>query len=430
MIINVSFDSTVNSAPAGFTTTVNNVVQFFENQFTDAITINIAVGYGEVNGTALDQGALGESITWGNDYSYGQIRNAVIADAKSPDDSMVANSLGATDPISGSHSYWMAHAEAEALGLAAHNNGLDGAMGFTTAGNTFDFDNSNGITPGTYDFAGVAMHELSEIMGRQAGLSPTYGYELMDLLRYSAPGTRDFVGTHAAYLSLDGGQTQLVSVNTNSGGDFGDWAASAGNDAALAFGKPGVALAFTDADLHVMDALGWDRSSGTGTPPTTPDRSVTVYDTQNNQPWAYEIFDYDSQNRLDHLTIKNDDGIKTFTDYNPSHAENFQFAVTTYNSADQMTFVSLYPTNDPIHSLLVTSYDPQHAYSWRDAISGYNAAGALDYVTVEKYDGTSAYTKYDHTPGSGIDDTIYNYDATGHLVSTVTQYHDGLTILV
>src|SRR5450631_463226 len=109
MIINVSFDSTVNSAPAGFTTTVNNVVQFFENQFTDAITINIAVGYGEVNGTALDQGALGESITWGNDYSYGQIRNAVIADAKSPDDSMVANSLGATDPISGSHSYWMAH---------------------------------------------------------------------------------------------------------------------------------------------------------------------------------------------------------------------------------------------------------------------------------------------------------------------------------
>ena len=425
MIINVSFDSSVGSAPVAFTTTVNEVVQYLENQFTDAITFNVAVGWGEVNGTALEQGALGQSITWGNNYSYADIRNAVIADAKTSDDNSTVSSLAATDPISGTHSYWMANAEAEALGLATHHSGLDGAMGFTNAG-VLDLDISNGIAAGTYDFAGVVMHELSEIMGRQAGLSPTTGYELMDLLRYSAPGMHDFVGTHAAYLSLDGGQTQLASVNTDARGDFGDLSASAGNDAALAFGKPGVTSGFTDADLRVMDALGWDRSAAT----TTRTTSVTVSDTQNNQPWTFEKFDYDSQNRLDHLTVKNDDGSKTVNDYNPSHSENFKFAVTTYNSADQMTFVSLYPANDPDHTLLVTSYDPQHAHPWRDAISGYNAAGAIDYVTVEKYDGTSAYTKYDHTPGSGITDTVYNYGANNQLVSTYVQYNDGHFILV
>ena len=423
MIINVSFDASVSSAPAAFTTAVNEVVQYFENQFTDPITFNVAVGYGEVNGAALDQGALGESTTWGATYTYSAIRNAVIADAKTADDTLAAHSLAASDPISGGHSYWMANAEAEALGLAPHNNRLDGAMGFDASG-TLDFDASNGISPGTYDFTGVMMHELSEIMGRQAGLSPADGYELMDLFRYSAPGTHNFVGTHAAYLSLDGGQTGLVSVNTDPGGDFGDWAPSAGNDAGLAFGNPGVASGFSDADLRIMDGLGWDRSS------SQPLVSNTVFDTQNNQSWNYEKFDYDSQNRLDHLTVKNDDGSTTLTDLNPSQAENFKFAVTTYNSLDHMTFVSLYPANDPSHSLLVTSYDPEHVHSWHDAISGYNAAGAIDYVTVEKYDGTSSYTKYNHAPGSGIDDTIYNYDANGHLISTVTQYQDGHTIIV
>jgi hypothetical protein len=60
MIINVTFDSSVGSAPAGFTSTVNAVVQYFETQFTDPITLNISVGYGEVGGQALGSGALGD----------------------------------------------------------------------------------------------------------------------------------------------------------------------------------------------------------------------------------------------------------------------------------------------------------------------------------------------------------------------------------
>jgi Ca2+-binding RTX toxin-like protein len=153
-----------------------------------------------------------------------------------------------------------------------------------------------------------------------------------------------------------------------------------------------------------------------------PDREVVVYDTQNDQTWVYETFGYDSQNQLNHLTVKNDNGTSTLTDYNSRHLQNFKSAVSQYNSADQLTSVSIYPNNDPNYSLLVTSYDPQHAQSWKDAISGYNAAGQIEYVTVEKYDGTSAYTKY-----SGADMTVYNYATDGHLVSI---FHAGTIVYV
>ncbi|MGY4503250.1 Ca2+-binding RTX toxin-like protein [Bradyrhizobium sp. GM24.11] len=163
-------------------------------------------------------------------------------------------------------------------------------------------------------------------------------------------------------------------------------------------------------------------SSDTLANQVTPDREVVVYDTQNHQAWAYQVFGYDSESRLNHLTVKNDDGTSTLTDYNSTQMHNFKMAVSQYDSADDLTSVSIYPSNDTNHSLFVTTYDPQHVQSWKDAISGYSAAGYLEYVTVEKYDGTSAYTKY-----SGGDATVYNYAADGHLVSVA---HAGTIVYV
>ncbi|MET4759733.1 Ca2+-binding RTX toxin-like protein [Bradyrhizobium ottawaense] len=163
-------------------------------------------------------------------------------------------------------------------------------------------------------------------------------------------------------------------------------------------------------------------SSDTLAAQVTPDREVVVYDAQNDQAWTYQVFGYDSENRLNHLTVKKDDGTSTLTDYNSSQMHNFKMAVSQYDSADHLTSVSIYPSNDPDHYLFVTTYDPQHAQSWKDAISGYSAAGQIEYVTVEKYDGTSAYTKY-----SGGDTTVYNYAADGHLMSVA---HAGAIIYV
>jgi hypothetical protein len=264
VLINVTYDPSVSGAPAAFKNAVSSVVQYFDSQFSDSITINIQVGYGEVGGSSLGAGALGESETFLSSNSYGQIRNALIADGTSAVDTSVVNHLPMSDPTGGH--YWVATAEAKALGLAGASAAIDGYAGFSNTA-AFDYDNSNGVGAGQYDFFGVVAHEFSEIMGRQIltgdtiGTTPN-GYEPLDLLHYSAPGVHTFVGNHAGYFSVDGGNTDLGDFNTNPGGDYGDWAASAGNDAALAFSNSGVVNPFSSNDLIELDALGYNRSIG------------------------------------------------------------------------------------------------------------------------------------------------------------------------
>jgi hypothetical protein len=271
MIVNVSFDSSVNSAPTGFVSTVNAVAQFFGAAFSDNVTINLSVGFGEVAGQAVS--ALGESITQLNTYSYAALRSALIGDSKSADDSSSAATLPVTTPSSGA-AYWVPRAEAKALGLLGASSSSDGSIGFSSNAGIFDYDRTDGITAGHYDFFAVVAHELTEVMGRQLMTGETFGghtnsLEPMDLFHYSSAGARSFVGTQAGYFSADGGTTNLDNFNINPGGDFGDWAASAGNDAFLAFGKSGVINAVSDADLRVMDVLGWDRVTA-ATPPSPP----------------------------------------------------------------------------------------------------------------------------------------------------------------
>ena len=68
-VINVTYDSSVSNAPAGFTAAIQDAVTYLESVITAPITVNIDVGYGEIDGQALQSGALGESETYLNSYS-------------------------------------------------------------------------------------------------------------------------------------------------------------------------------------------------------------------------------------------------------------------------------------------------------------------------------------------------------------------------
>jgi FG-GAP-like repeat len=269
MIINVTFDSSVNNAPAGFVASFNAVVQFFESHFNNPITINIDVGYGEIDGAPLASGALGESQTEFNSYSYSAIRTALVANAGSAVQISAANTLPASDPTPGGNgNYYASTAEARALGLSGPSSALDGFVGFASTGSaTFTYNTTNGgsVAPGTYDFFGVAAHEISEVLGRDLfvgnqdgqGIGPN-SYTPLDLFHYSSNGVRDFSGTSAGYFSFDGGATNVDNFNTNPSGDFGDWASSAGNDAFLAFSGSGHANPVTQADINELNVLGYD----------------------------------------------------------------------------------------------------------------------------------------------------------------------------
>ena len=219
------------------------------------------------------------SLTNLQSSSYSQIKNALIGDqTTSADTSAVASLTG--DPTSGGH-YWISTAELKAMGLLSSTTTNDGSVGFSNTSGIFDYDNSDGVTAGSYDFFGVVAHEFSEVMGRILLVGANIGvtsnsYDVLDLFHYSSAGTHDLSGSVAGYFSVDNGATDLHNFNVSPGGDSGDWASSSTPDAFDAFGTPGVIEPISAADLTALDAIGWNLSSSSSTPPPAqPDLTVS-----------------------------------------------------------------------------------------------------------------------------------------------------------
>ena len=255
MSLNLTFDATVNATQQ---TALQAIANFFNAHFTDPVTTDIAVSF-----AALGPGGLGASSYSLVTHSFTDITNALANDATSAADASSVANLPGADPITGTHSWTMTPAEEMALGLIADNGTAnDGSVRFSNS-QTFDYDRTDGITAGAYDFWGVVAHEFTEIMGRELNaignnVASGPGYHPLDLFKFSAANTAEFVGTNAGYFSVDGGTTKLVDFNTSVNGDFGDWAGTAGNNSFLAFSPSGVFNLMSLADLSAMDVIGWE----------------------------------------------------------------------------------------------------------------------------------------------------------------------------
>jgi hypothetical protein len=258
---NITYDQSKSSLPTGFTTAISNACKYLSSQFSSTVTINLHVGYGEVAGSSLVSGAIGASDFIPTQSSYAKVRSALISHATTADAKSAVSSLPASDPTGGGH-FWLAPADAVALGLLPASTKVNCYVGFSKTVK-YDYDPSNGVTAGRYDFYGIALHEITETMGRvlQVGekLSGYKSYFPLDLFHYSAAGAHSFTGTKAGYFSIDNGHTHLASFNTTKGADYGDWAKSFGNDSFAAFGKPGVVEPISEVDLKEMNALGYAR---------------------------------------------------------------------------------------------------------------------------------------------------------------------------
>jgi hypothetical protein len=265
LTIKPTFDSSITSLPnaAQIESDFNAVANFYDNALTSPVTVNIGVGWGAVNGSTMGPGALGSSYdNFYGYFDYGQIKGWLKTAAGAAGNQALQTAVKSlpTGAPAGTSNYVIASAQAKALGLIpATQAGEDGWVGFS-ATQPFDFNPSDGVATKSYDFEGVAAHEIAEVLGRLSGLtgsSPAYRTAL-DLFRYGAPGQPSFAFKSPAYFSIDGGATNLGDFSY-SGGDRSDWLTSTTGlrDVQSASAKKGVAYNVTAADLTALDVLGW-----------------------------------------------------------------------------------------------------------------------------------------------------------------------------
>src|ERR1700686_2853843 len=275
--INLTFDTDANLMAAGLSATditnmkaaCNYAAKQFTDRYSDPINVNIMV---TASPGTNDFGS--STTTFDSVNSYAALRNAFAADSKTADDATTIGNGGAlragADPITTAHMYLLTRAQAKALGLRADDMQKDGTFNFG-GGNQWTYDPNNRNVAGSFDFIGLAIHEYSEIMGRNSIMGDTLGtgmpnYEAFDLFHYTGAGTRGLNNGPGRSFSFNNGTTLLIAFNDNSanGGDLQDWAGPA-PDPFNAFGPPGEQDDLTTVDLQTMDIVGYDRVTGTPT---------------------------------------------------------------------------------------------------------------------------------------------------------------------
>ena len=262
MQFNITYDASVDQAPAGFRDAIDYVTKLYGTIFTNNVTVAINIGFGEVAGQKFGDAGK-SSISVNDDYNFYSVRNALNAEN-------LGSSLPATDPTGG-QKLLVSYAEAKALGLRTPENASDGSVGFSSS-MSFDYRTTGQISAGKIDFVAVVEHEFSEVMGRTYS-GPSALNSVLNLYRYSSPGELALGSTSSTirpYFSTDGGGTPLQYFNNpgNSGGsDYGDWEVRSGSSPFIATvqGLEGQNLRMSATDIAVMKALGWQTNTiGTG----------------------------------------------------------------------------------------------------------------------------------------------------------------------
>ncbi len=127
LVINVAYDLSVTSQPATFQAqyqaAVDYVVAFYEHAFTNAVTVSVTFAWNPIaSGDAAFNDFLADS------FSYTQIRNALVASQKSPDDITAYTTLPANNPTGDGNDvaeYELTLPQERALGLGTNTHSPD-----------------------------------------------------------------------------------------------------------------------------------------------------------------------------------------------------------------------------------------------------------------------------------------------------------------
>ena len=293
LVINPVFDASWAAAPAGATTDVNNVIAEYEADFSNPVTVTVAFGWGELNGSSITSGAATVFATSdfpppfgpASTFSLSQVKgfyNTAAGGSGATQVLVTANShLPATyNNPGGSNGFFIPDAEYKALtGTPLNGDTIDGFTGYETnfcGGGTCPYDFTGG-TPAAdaIDFTAVVEHELSHALGRvdyafSSGVqgNPPPFLTPQDFFKFA-----DSNGCTTALdpkfditcFSYDGGATNPGPRTFSNQSDSGDWINAFG-DSYNAFISQGEFASVSAADLDLMCALGWNDRAACGTP--------------------------------------------------------------------------------------------------------------------------------------------------------------------
>jgi len=231
----------------------------FTDAFSDDIHINITVD------AVTTPGVFGRSFPALVSISYGDLYNQVSAYASTQNDAIAigpGGSMTPSDPTNGMGTWKLMRAQAKALGYIADDMTDDGGTTFGVA-NAFTF--SGATAPGTFDFQGVAAHEIAEVMGRLGLSGGNRSFSLIDNFSYTGAGMKSLGGGSGNFFSIDNGITLLKQFNDSAANnlDTRDWAGGT-NDAFNQFSNAGVVNSFSTVDLQLMDVIGYGRVNPIG----------------------------------------------------------------------------------------------------------------------------------------------------------------------
>jgi len=257
------------SIDAATQTVINNAIAFYQNTFTDNITVNI-----EFHNMSS---GLGQSVFFVFTVPYTSYRTQLGAHATSADDATaLANTpSGSTNPVTGSSSIVVKSPNGRALGFNTAEQPFGGACptasftGSGCIGLNVTLANSLGV------LTAVVEHEIDEVLGLGSTLhgttTPADPWP-EDLFRWaSSGGGRSFAAntstthpctspTPQSFFSIDGGTTDLNEFNNcNNGGDYGDWITHTPSQVQDAFtnGTGSSSLSVTSTEVRALDVIGY-----------------------------------------------------------------------------------------------------------------------------------------------------------------------------
>ena len=275
--------------------------------FSDNVTLDLTVGT-----AALGTGILASTGSRRASFSYASFSSALAGDITSANDAAAFASLpvgssfgmlinrtsdnpngaGSATPYvdsvgANNQTIYLTTANAKALNLAT-GTGTVGSCATTcdasiVFGNSFnwDYDPTDGITGGAYDFVGIATHEIGHALGFVSGvdvldINSSTSFFLanqftfvnsLDLFRYSASsfasGVIDFTADNRTkYFSIDGGATSIATFSTGRTWGDGQQASHWKDNLAIGIMDPtaaqGELLTISANDVMALDVIGWN----------------------------------------------------------------------------------------------------------------------------------------------------------------------------